>query len=118
MDWPGRLETVREVEIETRRAGDAPVHRTPIWVVVAQGEVYARSLRGEGGRWYRELMANPVAALHVEGKAVPVRAVSADDPESIERTSEGFRSKYGASRALDSMLRDEILSTTVRLEPR
>lgn len=118
MEWPGRIENVREVDIETRRADDAPVHRTIIWAVVADGDVYVRSLRGERGRWFRELMANPDAVLHVQGEAIPVRAVRADDAESVERTTEGFRSKYGESRSLDSMIRDEIAPTTVRLDPR
>jgi hypothetical protein len=118
MEWPGRLESVREVDIETRRGDDAPVHRTTIWVVVAAGEVYIRSLRGADGRWYRELMANPDAVLHVDGDSIPVRAVKADDPESVELVDEGFRSKYADSRSLASMIRDEIALTTVRLERR
>jgi hypothetical protein len=118
MEWPGPLEEVREVDIETSRGPDAPVHRTIIWAVVADGDVYVRSLRGERGRWFRELMANPDAVVHVEGEAIPVHAVRADDPESVERATEGFRSKYGKSRSLDSMIRDEIAPTTVRLDPR
>jgi hypothetical protein len=118
MDWPGRLETVREVDIETRRADDAPVHRTTIWVVVADGEVYVRSEYGEKGRWFRELMANPDAALHVGGEAILVHAVRADDPQSVERASAGYRAKYADSSALELMVRDEILSTTVLLKPR
>jgi hypothetical protein len=118
MDWPGRLETVREVDIETRGAAGAPVHRTTIWIVVADGEAYVRSEYGEKGRWFRELMANPDTVLHVEGEAIPVHAVRADDPESVERASAGYRAKYGDSSALDLMVRDEIAPTTVRLEPR
>jgi hypothetical protein len=118
MAWPGRLESVEEVDIETSRGSGAPVHRTTIWVVVGDGEVYVRSLKGEDGRWYRELTANPEAVLHVEGEAIPVRAVPAADPESVARGTEGFRSKYGDSPYLDSMIRDEIAPTTVRLEPR
>jgi hypothetical protein len=118
MDWPGPLETVEEVDIETTRGGDAPVHRTTIWVVVQDGEVYIRSLRGEEGRWFRELIAKPDAVLHVEGEAVPLRAIRAADPESVERATAGFRAKYADSPYLDSMIRDEIASTTVRLEPR
>jgi hypothetical protein len=116
MDWPGPLDTVEEVDIETTRGGNSPVHRTTIWIVVESGEVYVRSLRGEDGRWFRELMANPDAALHVDGESVPVRAVRADDPESVARATAGFRNKYADSPYLDSMIRDEIASTTVRLE--
>jgi hypothetical protein len=118
MEWPGPVETVREVDIETRRTPDAPAHRTTIWAVVDGGEVFVRSLKGSAGRWYRELSANPEAVLHLNGDSVPVRGVSATDPESVERASAGFRRKYGASSALDSMIRDEIAETTIRLEPR
>jgi hypothetical protein len=118
MDWPGRIETAREVEIETRRGPDAPAHRTVIWAVVSDGEVFVRSVRGERGRWYRELMANPEGVLHVDGEAIPVRAVSTPDPESVERATRGFHRKYAKSPSLKLMIKDEIAPTTVRLEPR
>jgi hypothetical protein len=118
MDWPGPIDTHREIDIETSRAPDAPVHRTTIWAVVEDGQVYIRSLRGASGRWYRELIANPEAAVLVDGESVPVRGVQASDAESVERASAGLRRKYADSSALDSMLKDEILDTTVRLEPR
>src|SRR5436190_2989203 len=113
MEWPGPLETVREVVIETRRGADAPPHRTTIWAVVDGGEVFVRSLKGSSGRWYREIRANPEAVLHLNGDSVPVRAVNATDSESVERATAGYRRKYGESSALDSMIRDEIVDTTV-----
>ena len=115
--WPGQIDAVREVDLETRRADDAPAHRTTIWAVVDHGEVYVRSWRGSAGRWHRELTANPVAVLHVAGQSIPVRAVAANDPDSVERASSGYRRKYRDSPYVDSMVRDEILGTTVRLEP-
>ena len=118
MDWPDALEAAKEIDIETRRSGDAPVHRTTIWTVVEGGEVYVRSLRGASGRWYRELIANPDAVVHVHGESVPVRGVHAPDPDSVDRASDGLRRKYADSPSLGSMLEDEILETTVRLEPR
>jgi hypothetical protein len=117
MDWPDQIEAVREVDIETRRAEDAPAHRTTIWAVVDGGDVYVRSWRGAAARWHRELTANPVAVLHVRGEAVPVRAVAATDSDSVERASAGYRRKYADSPYAGSMVRDEILDTTVRLEP-
>ena len=116
VDWPGQIDAVPEVDIETRRADDAPAHRTTIWVVVEDGDVYVRSWRGAGGRWHRELTANPAAVLHVEGEAVPVRAIVAADPDSVERASAGYLRKYADSPFVGSMLRDEILGTTLRLE--
>ena len=117
MDWPGQLETVPEVDIETRRSDDAPVHRTTIWAVVDGDDVFVRSLRGTAGRWYRELTANPAAVLHVTGEPVPVQAFAANDPDTVERATAGYRRKYADSPHLDSMIRDEILAATLRLEP-
>jgi hypothetical protein len=118
MDWPAAIDSAREVEIETRRGEGAPARRTIIWAVVDGGDVYVRSLRGTRGRWYRELMADPAAVVHVQDEAFPVQAVQATDPDSVGRTSAALRRKYSDSRALGSMLQDDILETTVRLEPR
>jgi hypothetical protein len=118
MNWSGRLRSVREIEIETRSGEAASAHRTTIWVVVEDEEAYVRSYRGAAGRWYRELTANPVAVLHADGESIPVRALPAPDPESVERASAGYRRKYAGDPDLAAMLRDEILATTLRLEPR
>jgi hypothetical protein len=118
MEWPAGIEPVEEVDIETTRGPGAPVHRTTIWAVIGDGEVYVRSLNGEAGRWFRELMANPDAVLHVEGEAVPVHAVRTADPASVDAATRGFREKYADSPYLHTMIKDEILSTTVLLKPR
>ncbi|MGH9110698.1 MAG: nitroreductase/quinone reductase family protein [Acidimicrobiales bacterium] len=117
MDWPGALEAVPEVDIETRGA-DGAVHRTTIWPAVDGGDVYIRSQRGTAGRWYQEATASPDVVLHVGGESVPVQAVPAPDVESIGRASAGYQSKYADSPYLGTMTRDEILATTLRLEPR
>jgi hypothetical protein len=116
--WPGALETAHEIEIETRRGADAPAHRTIIWPVVEEGEVYVRSLRGDAGRWYREALANPDVVVHVDGQSFPARAIHAPDPESVERANAGLQRKYADSPSLETMVRQEILETTLRLEPR
>jgi hypothetical protein len=118
MEWPGPFESVEEIDIETSRGGDAPVHRTTIWPVVDQGAVYVRSLKGGAGRWYQEALANPDVVLHLDGKSIPARAFHTPDRESIQHATAGFQRKYADSPYVDTMIRDEILDTTVRLEPR
>jgi hypothetical protein len=110
------LERVEEVEIETQPP-EGPVHRTIIWTVVDGDDVFIRSVRGESGRWYREAMANPAVAVHVNGNRIPATVIPASDPASIERASAGFRRKYAGDPAASAMLRPTILSTTLRLEP-
>jgi hypothetical protein len=105
-----------EVRVETSR-GDA-VHRTIIWVVVDGDDVFIRSVRGPRGRWYRELKDSGDGVLIVGRTRIPIRALPADDDESIERASRALREKYrGAGGSLRSMLRPETLPTTLRLEP-
>jgi hypothetical protein len=95
------------------------VHRTTIWVVTVDGGVFVRSVRGEMGRWYRKVSANPSAALLAGDRRIPVRAVPVTDEQTVGAVSEAYQSKYGRilpgpSRA---MLQPETLPTTLKLEP-
>jgi hypothetical protein len=105
-----------EVDIETTSAGPQR-RRTTIWIVVADGVPFIRSVRGERGRWYRELRARPEVALHVAGRRIPVHPVLADDAESIEACSRALSAKYGDGPSTVAMLQPKTLGTTLRLEP-
>jgi hypothetical protein len=110
------IAAAKEVRIETRSAaGEA--HRTIIWIVEQGGDVYIRSVRGPRGRWYRETLADPEVAIHVNGRRLPARAVPATDDASIEACSDGLRAKYRRSYSLASMLTPETLPTTLKLVP-
>jgi hypothetical protein len=111
-----RLARADEIEIETQ-APDSPPHRTVIWIVVEGDEVFVRSVRGRAGRWYREAMANPAVAIHVDGRRLPATAIPATDPDSLERTSTALRTKYDRVPGLRPMLKPEVLDATLRLEP-
>ena len=110
------LDETMEVRIETRRDADSPDHRTIIWVVVVEGEVFVRSVRGQKGRWYREISSNPEGALNVENNRIPVRAT---DDTRLEAVSDAIRSKYEETSpsSTASMVRPETLPTTLKLSP-
>ena len=110
-----RLAAAKEVDIETQ-APDGPVHRTTIWVIVDGDETFVRSYLGPDARWYREAVANPAVALHVDGERLTATAIPATDPDSIERVSAGFRAKYPAGESTTAMV-TQFLDTTLRLEP-
>ena len=113
------LDETKEVFIETRRDNDSPEHRTIIWVVVVEGEVYVRSVRGPRGRWYREISSNPEGALHVQDYRVPVRAAHAAEGPRVDAVSAALRSKYEQSspNSTAAMLRPDTLPTTLKLSP-
>jgi hypothetical protein len=106
-----------EVEIETGG------RRTIIWIVVDASDVYVRSVRGERGRWYLALLADPTATIHFRGRPklppLAVRGVPAADPDSVAACSRALEHKYARdASSLKAMLVPKALPTTVRLEPR
>ena len=109
------IERRKLVRIETSNPG-AAVHRTTIWAVVDGDYVFVRSWRGAGARWYREAVANSEVAIHVGKVRLPARATVAVDPDSIARTSACFERKYAGDPASGSMVRPEILDTTLRID--
>ena len=118
MAWTDDVDAAVEIEIETRRPDREQPRRTTIWAVVDDGEVFVRSWRGDTARWYNEILAEPEAAVIVDGDTTPVLAVPATDPDSVDRASAGLRRKYAGTSEVDAMVRDEILPTTLRLDPR
>jgi hypothetical protein len=109
------LRDLQEVAIRTEKhPGTAVV----IWVVVADDEVLARSVRGINGRWYRDLAAGGPATLEFAGRRLAVQAIPASDPDAVARASREYLRKYRPSPYAEAMVKAEVLPTTLRLEPR
>jgi hypothetical protein len=109
------LRDVRELRIRT---GKHPKTAVVIWIVVADDEVFVRSWLGPRGRWYRDLAAGGLATLEFAGRRIEVQAFPASDHASIAQASTEFLRKYQPSSHAREMVRSDILSTTLRLEPR
>jgi hypothetical protein len=110
-----RLRDAEEVDIETQPPDGSP-HRATIWLVVDGDDAFVRSWKGPNARWYREAVANPAVALHLDGRRLPATAIAATDPDSIDRASAGFRAKYPGTTETEAMA-TQYLDTTLRLEP-
>jgi len=112
-----RFDKTNVVEIETVSA-KGTTHSVKIWIVVVDEVPYVRSVRGPKGRWYRELLARGEGAVVARGTRTAVRAKHDSTKAAIDGTSDALRRKYKTSGAsLASMLRADVLDTTVRLEP-
>jgi hypothetical protein len=109
-----KLHDCQEVAIRTAKHPGSPV---TIWVVVSGTEVFVRSVRGAKGRWYRDLANGGPATLAFNGEQVAVQAVPTTDAPSIGRASQEFLSKYRSSPYAASIVRPEVLETTLRLDP-
>jgi hypothetical protein len=111
-----QLSTAEEIHLETR-SSTGRTHWTMVWVVVEGNEGYVRSVRGRNGRWYQELTAHPHGAIEVNGQQLAVQAVPVTDEASISRVSSAYLRKYASSPVVSSILRQETLPTTLRLDP-
>jgi hypothetical protein len=109
------LRDLHEVAIRTEKHPDSAV---VIWVVVADDEVFVRSVRGSKGRWYRDIATGGAATLEFDGRRLVVQAVPVSDADSIARASREYLRKYETSPYAQSVVRAEVLPTTLRLEPR
>lgn len=112
------LHALRDANEITIRTDKHPASAVPIWVVVDGDDAFVRSVQGARGRWYRDLAAGAGATLEVAGRRLAVRAVPASDPGAIERASREYLRKYRPSPYAQTMVKPELLSTTLRLEPR
>jgi hypothetical protein len=114
-----RLRSVEEVRIETSAGPGRPARRTTIWVMVDDRDwVLVRSVRGERGRWYRNLRANPDCALILRRDRVEAHAELADDPDRVEAASRVLTEKYDGIPGLREMLEPDVLEATFELHPR
>jgi hypothetical protein len=107
------LDSTAEVEIETSRG------RRTIWIVVDGDTAYIRSVRGAAGAWYRAVQRQPQAQLHVDSRTLAIRLIPVEDAAEVERVSLAIDRKYRSRwpGPTDSMLRPEVLGTTLRVDP-
>jgi hypothetical protein len=109
------LRDAREVAIRTDKH---PKTGVVIWVVVADGEVFVRSVYGTRGRWYRDLAAGGAATLEFAGRRLTVQALPESDVDAVDRASREYLRKYQPSPYAPAMVKPDVLRTTLRLGSR
>lgn len=112
------LKAVHDQQEVAIRTGKHPAKAVTIWAVVADDEVFVRSVRGPKGRWYRDLAKGGPATLDVGGRQLAVQATPATESADVDRASREYLNKYRASPYAQSMVQPHVLGTTLRLEPR
>ena len=111
-----KLAESEEIEIETRREPESPLHRTTIWIVATEKGVYVRS-GSRKGRWYQEALANRNVTIRVGRRRVAVRIQSARNAALIRKVNAAYREKYGQDwpDSAKAVVRRARLNTTLRL---
>jgi hypothetical protein len=111
------LNNVEEIEIEIEPVKD-PETRRVIWIVIAGGEAYVRSVKSMQGHWYQELIAKKVGTIFVDGRRIPVNAIPVSDSAVQVQVDVAYRRKYPQyPDDIARLLSSEVHQTTLRLEP-
>lgn len=71
-----------ELEIAPAQADGSLRRPTPIWVVRVGNDLYVRSYRGQGGRWFRAAQQTHDGDIDAGGVRKRVRFVATDDPQT------------------------------------
>jgi hypothetical protein len=108
-----------EVDIAPRRPDGELGPYTAIWVVMAAGDLFARSYRGAAGRWFRAVQRTHRGRIRAPDLE---RDVILEDIEVVYRRVRAaidgaYRAKYGRSTYLDAMVTAEAAGTTLRILP-
>jgi hypothetical protein len=118
VDILSRFAQAEELEIDAPpSAATGMIRPRTIWVVVVDDAVYVRSWKGPAGHWYQEVCAHGQAVVYLDGHPIPVRVVPVPDEATRAQVSEAYRRKYFDDPFLRSMLRADVVPTTLRLEP-
>jgi hypothetical protein len=112
------IAAAREVEISSLREDGGLTKPVTIWAVRVGDELYARSVRGDTGGWYRA--AERRHEGRIEGGEVAVDVAYEDAPHHLDdEIDAAYKEKYGyPSSPVDSVSTDAAKATTIRVVPR
>lgn len=73
---------------------DGKAREVKIWLVVLDDRGYVRT---RNTSWRPALESDPKAALRIQGKDHPIRAIPVKDLELYDRVNEAYTAKYGVT---------------------
>ena len=113
-----RIGDADDLHIAPRRKDGTLRRAVPIWVVRVGDELYVRSWRGDGGRWYRAARASGEGQVSAGGVSKDVALLATGD-EVNDAVDAAFREKYGRYTGyVEPMVAPQARATTLRLVPR
>ena len=113
-----RIGDAEELHIAPRRKDGTLRPAVPIWVVRVGDELYVRSWRGDGGRWYRAARASGEGQVSAGGVSKDVALLAAAD-EVNDAVDAAFLEKHPSYTGyVEPMVASQARATTQRLVPR
>ena len=102
------------------KAGTGPHRVIGIWAVVVEGRVFVRSWSLKPKSWYRTFLVEPQGEMHVDGQAIPVRAVRTRSERLKDEVSRAYLEKYntkGSIKYAQDLGGETSRATTTELVP-
>ena len=104
------------------RAGARSDHEfVGIWTVVVDGRVLARSWGQKDGGWFRTFLEDPMGAIQVGDREVPIRAVRVRGNRIRDAVERAYAEKYatpGARKYVRGFRTPRRRETTIEFVPR
>lgn len=104
------------------RAGSASSHKfTGIWSVVVHDRVFVRSWYMKTSGWYFAFLEEPLGAIRLGAKEVPVRASPVRSASLLKAINAAYAEKYttpASIKYVKGFARGKRLQTTTELTPR
>jgi hypothetical protein len=91
---PDVLEAIRDGRIIGLRAGSGTHRFIGIWAVVVEDRVFVRSWSRKPRSWYTTFLEDPVGAITVGEREIPVRAVRTRSPRLKDAIDAAYLAKY------------------------
>jgi len=111
-----RIGNAQLLRVAARRADGTLGSPRTIWVVRHGDGLYVRSVRGPAGAWYRAVLARREG--HIEAGGVDRDVTFADAADLSDDLDAAYRTKYGDSVHVDSILDPRVRQTSLQLVPR
>src|SRR6476620_5718259 len=113
------IDSVDELQIASLRRDGSLSSSRIIWLVVVDGELYVRSVRGPDAAWFRGTQVRHQGRIEAGGVTRDV-SYARVAPELDDRIDAAYRRKYSryATSIVDSTTSRQARSTTLRLIPR
>ena len=103
------------------RAGAGSEHKfTGIWTVVVEGRVFVRSWYMKPSGWYHAFLDDPLGAIRLGMKEVPVRAARVRSERLLKAVNQAYAEKYTTPASITyvkGFARGKRLETTTELTP-
>ena len=102
------------------RAGREPHRFIGIWAVVVEGRVFVRSWSIKPRSWYRTFLEEPIGAIEVDGREIPVRARRTRSERLRDAIDRAYLDKYstrGSLKYARDLGRQKSRETTTELVP-